>query len=86
MYRYMWQSRVEIEGYFVTYFDPIAGLEGPIRPLCELVTAMKRVWVLPLIIEIHNWIIFDFIPVLGLLIIVDRKLALLNSFLVVSSK
>lgn len=36
-------GRVEIEGYFVTYFDPIAGLEGLIRPLCELVAAMKHV-------------------------------------------
>lgn len=32
--------RVEIEGYFVTYFDPIAGLEGLIRPLCELVRCL----------------------------------------------
>ena len=27
----MWQSRVEIEGYFVTYFNRIAVLEAPYR-------------------------------------------------------
>ena len=28
---YMWQSRVEIEGYFVVYFDCIAAFEAPYR-------------------------------------------------------
>ena len=27
----MWQSRVEIEGYSVTYFDRIAAFEAPYR-------------------------------------------------------
>ena len=28
---YMWQSRVEIEGYSITYFDCIAAFEAPYR-------------------------------------------------------
>ena len=28
---YMWQSRVEIEGYSVAYFDRIAAFEAPYR-------------------------------------------------------
>ena len=27
--QYMWQSRVEIDGYSVAYFDRIAALEAP---------------------------------------------------------
>ena len=29
--RYMWQSRVEIEGYSVAYFDRLAAFEAPYR-------------------------------------------------------
>ena len=29
--RYMWQSRVEIEGYSVAYFDRIAAFKAPYR-------------------------------------------------------
>ena len=31
---HMWQSRVEIEGYFVVYFDCIAAFEAPYRCTC----------------------------------------------------
>ena len=30
-YLHMWQSRVEIEGYSVTYFDRIAAFKAPYR-------------------------------------------------------
>ena len=30
-YLYMWQSRVEMEGYSVVYFDHIAAAELPLR-------------------------------------------------------
>ena len=57
----MWQSRVEIEGYSVAYFDSIVAFEVPYRwtsvkggahmrfvDSWGIHTSTKRVWALPL--------------------------------------
>ena len=52
----MLQSRVEIEGYSVVYFDRIAALEAPYRwtsveggaHMRFIDESMKRIWALPL--------------------------------------
>ena len=57
----MWQSRVEIEGYSVAYFDCIAAFEAPYRwtsvkgeahmrfvDLLDIHASTKRVWAPPL--------------------------------------
>ena len=57
----MWQSRVEIEDYSVTYFDRIVAFEAPYRwtsakggvHMCsidslDVYASMKRVWAPPL--------------------------------------
>ena len=57
----MWQSRVEIEGYSVAYFDLIAAFEVPYRwtfvkggaytrfvDALDIHASTKRVWALPL--------------------------------------
>ena len=59
--KYMWQSRVEIEGYSVVYFDRIAAFEVPYRwtsvkgeahmrlvDLLVIHTSTERVWAPPL--------------------------------------
>ena len=64
---YMWQSRVEIEGYSVVYFDRIAAFEAPYRwtsvkggAHMHFVDAwisnesMKRVWA-PLLTEVQRY-------------------------------
>ena len=58
---YMWQSRVEIEGYSVAYFDRIAAFEAPLRwtsikggahirfvDSLDIHTSTKCVWAMPL--------------------------------------
>ena len=54
----MWQSRVEIEGYSVTYFDRIVAFEAPYRwtsakggahmRSVDSYASTKRVWAPPL--------------------------------------
>ena len=57
----MWQSRVEIEGYSIAYFDRIATFETPYRwtsvkggghmrfvDLLDIHASTKHVWALPL--------------------------------------
>ena len=49
----MWQSRVEIEGYSVAYFDRIAVFGAPYRwtsvtCFVDVLISMKRVWAPPL--------------------------------------